>query len=84
VSRPIPTSTRRPAAGKRCAFQRHRQRPKTPGARSTQRSRADARGAAGPASSSRERASTGTRRPHPSRRGWRSVRRTATVGEQGI
>ena len=70
--------------GSGSAFQRHRQRPKTPGARSTQRSRADARGAAGPASSSREHGRTGTRRPHPSRRGWRSVRRTATVGENVI
>jgi hypothetical protein len=84
VRRSIPTTTGRPRAGKRCAFQRHRQRPKTPGARRTQRSRADARGAAGPASSSRTRASTGTRGPHPSKRGWRSVRRTATVGGQCI
>jgi hypothetical protein len=84
LRRPIPTTIRRPGAGKRCAFQRHRQRPRTPGARRTQRSRADARGAAGPASSSRERGGTGTRRPQPSGRGSRSVRRTATVGEQGI
>ena len=83
--RPIPTTTRRLASGKRCAFQRHRQRPATPGARTTrQRSRADARGAAGPAPSSRERASTSARRPHPRNRGWRSVRRTATVGEERI
>ncbi len=65
--RPIPTTTRRPGAGKRCAFQRHRQRPTAPGARRTQRSRADARGAAGPAASSRKRASTDTRGPHPSK-----------------
>jgi hypothetical protein len=78
--RPIPTTTRRPVATMRCAFQRHRQRPKTPGARRTPRSRADARGTAGPTPSSRERASTCTRGPHPSGGGWRSVRRTATVG----
>jgi hypothetical protein len=83
--RSIPTTTWRLAAVKRCAFQRHRQRPRPPGARtSRQRSRADARGAAGPAPSSRERASTGARRPHPRNRGWRSVRRTATVAGQGI
>jgi len=82
--RPIPTTTRRPVTTMRCAFQRHRQRPKSPGARRTQRSRADARGAAGPTPSSRQWASTGTRGPRPSRRGWRSVRRTATVGEDFI
>jgi hypothetical protein len=84
VRRPIPTA-RRPAAVMRgCAFQRHRERPTTPHACETQHLRADARGAAGQAPSSREQGSVSARRPHPSRRGWRSVRRPATVGEERI
>jgi hypothetical protein len=84
AGRPIPTSTRRPVAVKRCAFQRHRQRPKAPSAQRTQRARADARGAAGEATRSCEHGSGSARRPHPSERGWRSVRGSATVGGQGI
>jgi hypothetical protein len=82
--RPIPT-TRRPTTAKRgCAFQRHRQRPKTPGTHAAARSRADARGAAGQPPSNREQASESRRRLDPSTRGCRSVRHAATVEGQGI
>jgi hypothetical protein len=76
--RSIPTTSR--STRRRCALQRHRQRPKAPSPHTTWRRRADARGATGPADRSRARRSTGARRCGPSARGWRSVRDAATVG----
>jgi len=80
--RPIPTTASRRASTTRCgcAIQRHRQRPQAPRQQAALRSRADARGTAGDDPERRDQAAQRARDPHPSRRGWRSVRHAATVG----
>jgi hypothetical protein len=66
------------------AFQRHRQRPRTPRQQTALRTRADARGTAGQRSCRPPDGTQSARESDPSKRGWRSVRRTATVASTFI
>ena len=62
----------------RMRVQRHRQRPQAPRQHEALRTRTDARGTAGDRPDRRATRSS-ARRTRPLKRGWRSVRRTATV-----
>ena len=75
---------RAPDERREMRFQRHRQRPQAPRQHAALRARADARGTAGQPDRSRARASASARRPDPSGRGWRSVRRDGYSSVTGI